>query len=268
MPNVLAVGQPAAVEPNSGTEIEHRMVAGRLPWTGPLLLAALRPALFFTVQGLLALFCLALHRSAPWHEAGRWWTVYGTVVDIGCLLGLRFFTRREGTGLRDLIGKWNLRRGHDIFLGLGCFALVFPLIICGSLLAQVLLYGSLNSETATYLTQVRVLPVWALVYSVALWWIISSPTEELIYQGYALPRLQALTGRTWLAMIIVGFWWAAQHCLIPFVPDWKFLLFRFLQFVPGVLVLMLIYLRTRRLGPLIIGHWLMDILGAIMTTAH
>jgi membrane protease YdiL (CAAX protease family) len=98
--------------------------------------------------------------------------------------------------------------------------------------------------------------------------VISSPTEEIIYQGYALPRLRALTGRTWVAMIIVGLWWAAQHCLLPFVPDWKYLLFRFLEFLPGVFVMMLVYLRMRRLGPLILAHWTMDILGAIMTAAH
>jgi hypothetical protein len=42
------------------------------------------------------------------------------------------------------------------------------------------------------------------------------------------------------------------------------LLFRFLAFIPGILTLMLIYLRTRRLAPLIVAHWCMDIVGAVM----
>ena len=268
MPNALATGQPAAIEPNSLTQIQQRVEAGRLPWTGPLLLAALRPALFFTVQGLLALAYFAVHRPGAWHQAGQWWNVYGTIVDIGCLIGLRIFTRKEGLKLRDLVGPFRFRRGHDIFLGLGLFILIFPCFIVGSMLAQKLLYGSLDTATSVYLTQLHHLPIWAFVYSVTIWWVISSPTEEVIYQGYALPRLRALTGRTWMAMIIVGFWWAAQHCLLPFVPDGKYLLFRFLEFLPGVLVMMLVYLRMRRLGPLILAHWTMDILGAIMTAAH
>jgi hypothetical protein len=38
---------------------------------------------------------------------------------------------------------------------------------------------------------------------------------------------------------------------------------RFLAFVPGVTAFMLIYLKTRRLPPLIMAHWPMDI-GAIL----
>ena len=107
-----------------------------------------------------------------------------------------------------------------------------------------------------------------MVYGLALWWMIWSPTEETTYQAYVVPRLQALTGRTWIAFLIVGFCWAAQHCALPFIPDWRFLLFRFLSFLPGVLMLMLIYLRTRRLAPLIVAHWPMDIGAAIMTAIY
>ena len=186
------------------------------------------------MQALLALVYFAFHRPGPWREAGRWWNVYGTAVDIGCLIGLRIYTRKEGIRIRDLIGPLRLRRGHDVFVGLGLFLLIFPCLIGGSILAQRLLYGSLDPVTATYLTQLHALPIWAFVYSVTLWWVLSSPTEEIIYQGYALPRLQALTGHTWMAMVIVGFWFAAQHAVLPFAPDAKYLLFRLLAFIPGV----------------------------------
>jgi hypothetical protein len=45
-------------------------------------------------------------------------------------------------------------------------------------------------------------------------------------------------------------------------------LFRFLAFLPGVLAAMTIYWRTRRLAPLIVAHWPMDIVGALMTNLH
>jgi membrane protease YdiL (CAAX protease family) len=38
-----------------------------------------------------------------------------------------------------------------------------------------------------------------------------------------------------------------------------------LVFLPGVLVYMAIYLRTRRLAPLIIAHWMMDLTAVFMT---
>jgi hypothetical protein len=251
-------------EPNTLTAVAASAAAGRIPWAGPLLLIATRPVLFFSMQALIALLLVALHRQDAWHLAGGWWDVYGTVVDLGCLVGLRYFTRREGIRLRDLIGPIRLRFGRDVFVGLGLFLLTFPIFIGGSFLAQLLLYGSLAKAPVAYLTQLHALPGWALVYSVTIWWMISSATEEATYQGYALPRLQALTGRTWIAALIVGLFWAVQHCMLPFVPDWKYLLFRFLAFIPGILTLMLIYLRTRRLAPLIVAHWCMDIVGAVM----
>jgi len=258
----------AAIPPNTLAPIRERMASGRIPWVGPLILVAARPALFLTMQAMLAVVLLALHRPSPWRAAGAWWNVYGTLVDIGCLIGLRYFTRKEGIGLRDLIGPIRLRYGHDLFMGLGYFLLIFPLFIGGGYLAQVLLYGSAAKAPIAYLMQSHTLPLWATGGGLTFWWFISSATEEATYQGYALPRLQALTGRTWIAFRVVAFCWAAQHCVLPFMPDWRFVLYRFLAFLPGVLVMMVVYLRIRRLAPLIFAHWPMDILGALMTGIH
>jgi hypothetical protein len=253
---------------NDLVAIRERVAAGHISWAGPLLVIGLRPTLFLLVQAVLALYFFAMHRPTPLHTAAAWWTVYGTVVDIGCLCAIRYFTLREGIRLRDLIGPIRLRFGRDVFVGLGLFVCSFPIFIGGSLLAQVLLYGSLAKAPVAFLTQSHVLPIWGLVYSFSIWWIISSATEETTYQGYALPRLRALTGRTWVTALIVGIFWAAQHCMLPFVLDGKYLLFRFLAFIPGILTMMLIYLRTKRLAPLIVAHWSMDIVGTVMTAMH
>jgi len=103
------------------------------------------------------------------------------------------------------------------------------------------------------------------VYSLTVWWVIQSAAEEMTYQGYVLPRLEALTGRTWIAFSIVLFWWSVQHCMLPFVPDWRFVAYRSLMMVPILVFCMAVYLRIRRLSPLIIGHWPMDLGVAIMT---
>ena len=245
-----------------------RVADGRILWAGPLILVVTSPVLFFTFQAFLALVLLMIHRPSPWRAAGAWWNLYGTLVDIGCLLGLRCFTSKEGIRLRDLIGPIRMRLGRDVFLGLGYFVLVFPLFVGGGYLMQVLLWGSAAKAPIAYLMQAHSLPIWATVYSLTIWWFISSPTEEATFQGYALPRLQALTGRTWIAASIVGVCWAVQHSMLPFMPSWRFILYRFFAFLPGVVVMMVIYLRTRRLAPLILAHWPMDILGAIMTGLH
>lgn len=254
--------------PNSLAPIEARVAGGRISWVGPLLLVSARSVLLIVSQGLVALILLARHHPSPWREAGYWWNVYGTLVDIGCLVGLRYFTQREGIRIRDLVGPTRLRHGRDVLVGLGYFALIFPCFVVGGYFAQRLFYGASGQNPGAYVFEAHAFPVWATIYALSLWWMIWSPTEEITYQGYALPRFKALTGRTWLAFVIVGFWWAVQHSALPFIPDARFVLFRFLAFLPGVLAAMTIYWRTRRLAPLIIAHWPMDIVGALMTNLH
>jgi hypothetical protein len=256
----MAVNDPSA--------ISKRAAAGRISWAGPLLMVTARSALLMASQGLVALIFLGRGLAMPWRAAGDWWAVYGTLVDVGCLLGLKYFTRREGIRLRDLLGPVRMRGGRDVWLGLGYFLLIFPFFLAGSYGARLLLYGSTDNSVNKYLLHMHALPVWATVYSVTVWWMIWSPTEEATYNAYVLPRMQALTGRRWIPWMVVSFWWALQHCALPFVPDWKYLAFRFLGFLPGVLVMMLFYLRTRRLAPLIVAHWPMDIVAAVMTAIY
>ena len=253
---------------NSQAAIDTRTAAGLIPWAGPLALLVARPVLMIVAQSLTALIFLRLHDPAPWRTAGYWWKVYGTLVDIGCLAALVYFTRREGIRLRDLLGPLKMRHGRDVLLGLCYFAMVMPLFILGGMGAHWVVYGSAPDHAAQYLLSPHPLPLWSTLYSFLVWWVIWSATEEATYQAYTLPRMRALTGRTGLTFAIVGFVWAFQHTLLPFVPDWKYTAFRSLAFLPGVLALMAIYWRTRRLAPLIVAHWPMDIVAVLMTTTH
>lgn len=224
-----------------------------------------RSAFMILSQALVAAVYLLRGHPSPWNAAAPWWTVYATLVDIGCLALMVKFTRLEGIRLRDLVGKIRLRWGHDVFLGVGCFFLslfVFSLpgwmaTKLGFDVAQTAMYPGIFSE--------RKLPLWAVMYSFSIFWMIWSPTEEMTYNGYTLPRIAALTGRKWVAVLLVGFWWALQHSFLPFILDWTYVLWRFLFFLPGVFVITLLYLRIRRLPPLILSHWAMDLLAVFYT---
>ena len=250
---------------NSRDEIKNRLALGQITWTGPLILAMARPVLFVFCQAALAIVFALLHHRSAWRSAGAWWSVYGTLVDISCLLLMARFTSAEHIGIRDLIGRVRLRWGSDILIGIGIFLLTFPVFMGGSFLSSLLIYGSWDPQRNLYLLGVRTLPFWGVFYSLAVWWLISPATEEITYQAYVLPRVEALSGRSWVALLIVVFCWTLQHCALPLVPDWRYLVFRFVAFLPGVLLLSLIYLRTRRLPPLIIAHWPMDLGAALMT---
>lgn len=258
--------QPPPVDGvNSFAAVQERASAGTIGWTGPILLLGARTVLLLVCQSSLALVFYLCGKPSPLQAAGQWWVVYGTAVDAGCLIGLRFFLRREGLQLRNLLGPVRMRYGRDLWLGLGLYALIFPFFLGASIAARLLIYGSDSAALTHYLFHAHRLPLWATIYSLAVWWVIWSPTEEATYQAYVMPRLRALTNRPWAAFVMVMFFFALQHSMLPFFPDWRYLLFRFVMFLPGCALLIAAYLRLRRLAPLIVAHWPMDISAALMT---
>jgi membrane protease YdiL (CAAX protease family) len=264
MTNLSATAPALYVEPNSIAAVRRRLGEGRVSWTGPVLLIVARTTLWMTAQTVVALLFLAQGRANPWHQACYWWSVCFTLADIGCVVGMRFFLGKEGLRLRDLVGPVRLRHGRDVFLGVFYFLLFSPGFFAGGLLAHKLFYGNAASP-GDFILHAHALPLWATVYSLVIFWPINSLVEEMTYQGYVLPRLEALTGRTWIAFAAVAFWFTAQHCVIGFVPNLRSILFRFFAFLPGVVIVIAIYLRTRRLAPLIVGHWIIDLSAVLMT---
>jgi len=251
--------------PNSVETIQSRVSANKVSWMGPLAVVVGRSVFEILAQAVVAAIFLLNHAPTPWGASVSWWTIYGTLVDMGCLTLLIYFCSREGIRLRDLFGKIKLRHGYDVFLGAGYFLLVFPFFAAGAFVASNVVYGSTHPYLYPGSLTERVLPLWAVIYSISLWWIIWSPTEELTYQGYVLPRLRALSGNWLTAIVITSFWWALQHSFFPLIPGWDYILWRFLAFLPGCVVFTLLYARTRRLAPLIIAHWGMDLTAAIIT---
>jgi len=266
-PSQSAVPKPTAATEyvNSKSALALRASQGRLTWPGPLLLVVGRSVLIIAAQAVTACLLWLRSRSWSWNAAAKWWTVYGTLVDLGCLALMVAFTRKEGIRLRDLIGPVRLRWGRDVFLGAGILVLVFPFFVLAAPLVTRLVYASTPIPTFDGLAAGRVLPLWAVVYSFSIWLLIWSPTEEMTYQGYALPRLEVLFNSRWKAIALVSFWWAIQHPFLPFVLDWKFVVWRFLVFLPSMIPLMLLYLKIRRLPPFFLAHWSMDTIALFMT---
>jgi uncharacterized protein len=247
---------PAAI--NFTEAIQTRLEAGRLPRFGPILVIVARPVLALLAQGLTLLILVQSNVPNAGVAVRNWWSVYGTLIDLGCLGLLVSLTRREGIRLGDLIAFSKDRLKKDIPLGLGIFIVVFPVTVFGGgMLAQWIAYGSLH-PVLPEATFIRSLPLLGVLYSRILFWPIWSVTEELTYNGYSLPRLKAITGSPWISVSLVCFFWSIQHSFLPWVNP-QHALYLFLTFVPLTIAMQVIYLRVRRLPPLILGHWLMDL---------
>ena len=187
---------------------------------------------------------------SPTSDAWRCWCILPEGRDFVCEISWAEFG-----------GDW----GIDLLLGLMilvmagvCFAVVAkPVSLFTFGTPQPYLFPGLLAE--------RVLPKWAIVYSFSVFLLIWSPTEEITYQGYVLPRICALSKRWWVAVLIVSFWWALQHSFIPLIFDWRYIAWRFLAFWLAMIALNLMYLRVRRLPPFILAHWALDTFALVLT---
>jgi Type II CAAX prenyl endopeptidase Rce1-like len=256
------------LNPNSPSTILERVQSGRIGWAGVLAVTTARTGLILFVQIMVATVFLLRGDPAPWRAQAPWWTVYATLVDIGCLLLLRRQTKREGIRLIDLFGIERFRLGREALWGLLYLVALFPVLAGGTKLAGWLVYGTTQvvpAMLAPGLLSDRQLPHWTIVYSLSVFWLVWSPTEEVIYQAYCATCRQVLTGSTWATVTLVGFFWAFQHSMFPLVLDSRLIVFRFLQFLPLVVIFQLIYLRTRSLPRMIMMHWPMDMFAAVLT---
>lgn len=255
--NILAKQHSIAV--NSQEAVQSRLEQGRIPRIAPLLMIASRSILILLVQGLVYLLFLQMNVPNALVTIRNWWPVYGTLVDFGCLGLLYYFTKREGIRLLDLVDMVKSRLKKEILLGVGLFLLIFPIaMIGGGSLAKLIVYGTLDPTFPQYTYMDRILPLVALLYARLLWWPLWSATEEMVYNGYALPRMIAFTGSRWWSVVIVAFFFALQHSFL-MLAGWQFLFYIFLAFLPLSFSMVLAYLRLRRLPPLIVAHWLMDL---------
>lgn len=238
---------------NSFDALRWREQSGVLTWRGPALMLFARSLFAIGAQGLVAALFALRGSPAPWHAAGSWLPVYGTLIDAGCLAALWTLTRREGIGLVDLLGFDRARLGRDALLGLAILPVYLGFILAGVFAAGWLVYGTL---TPPYVS--GPLPLPAVLYGVLVWPFIWGLTEQMTYNGYLVPRFQVLCRSTWIAVAGVAFAWSLQHSFMPLTFDPAFMVFRLLSPVPATLFATLLYLRLRRVVPFAIAHALMD----------
>ena len=215
-----------ASAPNSRAAITERQEAGEIPWSGPVLMLLARSGLAIVAQGLVAIVLAVQGSASPW---------------------------REGIRLIDLTGFDRKRFGRDVLFGLALIPPSLLLILAGNYGSSLIAFGNLDAPDI-----LGPLPLPAALYAVLVFPLVWGITEQATYNGYVLPRFQALSGSTAFAVAAVAFFWSFQHALMPLTFEPDFMLYRALAPIPFSAFQALLYLRIRRIVPFATAHWLMD----------
>ena len=245
---------------NSPNTIKTRYLSSKLSWWPVLLFLPARLIFAFIAQALTAGFIALQGSTSPWLDAGSKWPVYSTITDIFCLASLALLTRREHIKLLDLVGV----RDNAILKQLAWTPAYLLAVAPSAFLAHLITQAYYGTSQPPMISIVNLSPAGAL-YSLLIWPVIWVITEELVYLGYLLPRIEVLSKKTWLAVIVVTFFWGFQHLGMPFILDWKYIVSRIVTAIVAVSGFTIVFvLWRRRLVPLIGCHYIADLLTAFL----
>lgn len=196
---------------------------------------------------------------------GDWANVWTTLALYPVmLLVLIAALRHEGNSLKDLLNHGSKPLGKEILLGIG-IAILAPVV--NALVGFPLNFLVYTPEQIQQFSETMqsgglaaaTMPIWFYLFSLLVQPLAAGIIEELVYRGYALPRLAALTGKKWLAVFISALVYGLQHWAVTPM-DWQFGLVRMIGLFAVGAVFGIMYFRQQRLMPLIIGHVLWDFL--------
>ena len=80
--------------------------------------------------------------------------------------------------------------------------------------------------------------------------------EDGLYLGCGVNQIK----NKYAAIFVPAFFFALQHCFIPTLLDAKYIIYRFLSFLPLTVILCWHYRKHRNPVPIMIGHALIDLM--------
>jgi hypothetical protein len=212
----------------------------------PFILPLFRSALLIIVG---VLFALLTNQSLV--QVSKWWSIICTICNIITIAILIVICKSEGTTYKELIGY---QKGQgNLKYTLLIVVIMFLLGVGGMYGFGFMIYGYVPA------TMVQPIPIWLAAINTFLLPLTIMFAEFPLYFGYALNRIEKITGSKVIAMVYPMFLYALQHSFMPLLYDWKHIIFRFLSFLPLLLVLGVVYYKKRKLVPLMIGHAILDI---------
>lgn len=183
-------------------------------------------------------------------EISNWWSVVATIVNFFVILLLIYLTKKADETFFELI---NYKKGSTKVKEVIVISIVVLTVgMAGMYFAGFLCYGKLP-----YMAPMMIAPIpGALaVINVFLLPITTALAEDALYLGCGVNQIK----NKGLAIVIPAFFFALQHSFIPTLFDGKFMLYRFLSFLPLTFILCMYYRKKRNPLPIMIGHAMIDL---------
>lgn len=213
-------------------------------------LLPVRCLIFFLIFVLCAFFSKQELKSVAFL-----WSIAATVVNFLTIIIILFSAKKIGISYFKLI---NYEKGKTTFFHL---ILMLVLIIfvgmAGMYLAGWMCYGIIPYSAPELIAPV---PKVFAILNVILLPVSTALAEDGLYLGCGVNQIENKIA----AVLIPSFFYAVQHSFIPFLFDFKWILYRFLCFLPLTVFLSIYFYQKRNPVPVMIGHAILDFATAVM----
>lgn len=184
-------------------------------------------------------------------EISNWWTIVATVVNILTILLLVVIAKKNKMTYWDLI---NYKKGTTKVKQIVIISIIVLAVGTGGMyLAGFLCYGVIP-----YAAPMMIAPI-AKILAIINFFLLPVTTafaEDGLYLGCGVNVI----GNKWAGIFIPAFFYALQHCFIPTLLDGRYILYRFLSFLPLTIILCWYYREKRNPVPIMVGHALIDMM--------
>ena len=228
----------------------------------PWMMLISRSLLFLAFQIIIGLILFDKDLAGFWVESAAWWPIAIILTDVTGLCMLIFLYRQEGKRYWEVFQIKGEHIKKDLLFMLASLVILLPVGFLPNILSAQWLFG--DSQVALDLL-IRPLPMWAAIFSFIAFPLLQGAVELPTYMLYVMPRLEKQGVRSWMAIALTGFFLSAQHIFAPFMPDLKFITYRFVMFLPFAFLIAIILRRRPRLLPYFaIIHVLMNLSVGVM----
>lgn len=187
------------------------------------------------------------------------WSVVASVINILFVLALVLITKKQGGYLSLINYEKGKTRPKQVFAMIGIILLVG---MAGMYLAGFICYGVIPYAAPMMIAPVT--PVLAAVNLIVLP-VSTALAEDSLYLGCGVRQFENKLA----AVIVPAFFFAVQHSFIPTLFDVRYMIYRFLSFLPLTVILCIHYRKKQNPLPIMIGHAVIDLAtaGQILATS-
>lgn len=182
-------------------------------------------------------------------ELSNIWSVVASLINIVTILLLVVLTRKNG-GYAKLINyqKGKTRPKQVI----GMILLITLVGMGGMYLAGFLCYGIIPYAAPMMIAPI---PLWLAILNVLVLPITTAFAEDGLYLGCGVNQIKNKSA----AILVPAFFFALQHSFIPTLFDIRYILYRFLSFLPLTVILCQHYRKHQNPLPIMVGHAIIDV---------